>query len=171
MNALVTIEPEQLQDAIKRISDSAAESRVRWTRIIAAGGAMVNGAFIEPDEAQVAIGVLDWIGPQLSNALARSKAQTSTVEPPERYRHVKRGTVYEVVGRAELQVNSIALADGATMVVYRGDDGKLWVRSEAEFMDGRFEPADDAGHLRTTAGAHPTPMTTKEATTTRGDAK
>lgn len=61
----------------------------------------------------------------------------------ERYRHVKRGTVYEVVGRAELQVNNIALCDGVTMVIYRGDDGKLWVRGEAEFMDGRFEIVAD----------------------------
>jgi len=60
----------------------------------------------------------------------------------KRYRHVKRGTVYEIVGRAELQVNNIALADGATMVFYRGEDGKLWVRGEAEFMDGRFVPDD-----------------------------
>jgi len=57
----------------------------------------------------------------------------------ERYRHVKRGTIYEVVGRAELQMSFDSLVDGSEMVVYRGDDGKMWVREESEFHDGRFQ--------------------------------
>lgn len=55
-----------------------------------------------------------------------------------RVRHVKRGTKYDVIGEAELQM-ARDLADGATMIVYRGDDGRLWVREEGEFEDGRFE--------------------------------
>ncbi len=55
-----------------------------------------------------------------------------------RYRHKKRGTVYTEIGRAELQMAS-ELVDGAELVVYRGDDGKLWAREVSEFLDGRFE--------------------------------
>lgn len=59
----------------------------------------------------------------------------------ERYRHKKRGTTYEVVGVAELQV---ALppdpTEGAKLVVYRCEaDGRLWARRQTEFLDGRFE--------------------------------
>lgn len=65
----------------------------------------------------------------------------------ERYRHVKRGTEYEVIGTAELQM-SRDLVDGSSLVIYRGDDGKLWAREEGEFHDGRFialqPPAGDA---------------------------
>ncbi len=57
----------------------------------------------------------------------------------ERYRHVKRGTVYEVIGTGELQTASGALVDGSAMVIYRGEDGRLWAREEGEFHDGRFE--------------------------------
>lgn len=60
------------------------------------------------------------------------------LEQAARYRHVKRGTVYEVVGEAELQTATGALVDGSALVVYRGDDGKLWAREEGEFHDGRF---------------------------------
>lgn len=55
------------------------------------------------------------------------------------WRHLKRGTVYVELGRAELQMSQDMLVDGSSMVVYRGDDGKLWVRREEEFEDGRFE--------------------------------
>jgi hypothetical protein len=70
---LRTTSQDELQEAIKRISADAAASRARWLQIIANGGATVNGVFIEPDEAQIAIGVLDWIGPRLSavNKLTR----------------------------------------------------------------------------------------------------
>jgi hypothetical protein len=81
--AMPVVGEAELRKAVKRISDDAAASRVRWTQIIAAGGATVNGVFVEPDEAQVAIGVLDWIGPRLSDALAKTKAtvaETVTVE-------------------------------------------------------------------------------------------
>jgi hypothetical protein len=74
----------------------------------------------------------------------------------DRVRHVKRGSEYEVLHRGvELQVSThrrmrsdstawegqmTALREGARLVVYRGEDGKLWAREEAEFGDGRFEP-------------------------------
>ena len=55
-----------------------------------------------------------------------------------RWRHVERGTVYEEIGRAELQA-AMDLIEGDTLVIYRGEDGKLWARQEDEFEDGRFE--------------------------------
>ncbi len=55
------------------------------------------------------------------------------------WHHRKRGTTYEELGRAELQAAE-DVVEGMTLVVYRGEDGKLWVRQEDEFEDGRFVP-------------------------------
>ena len=57
----------------------------------------------------------------------------------ERWRHVKRGTEYTEIGRAELQAANGPVAEGNILVIYRGDDGRLWSRREDEFADGRFE--------------------------------
>jgi hypothetical protein len=57
-----------------------------------------------------------------------------------RWRHKKRGTTYEEIGRAKLQASDTGgMGDHHPMVVYRGEDGQLWVRPEDEFEDGRFE--------------------------------
>jgi hypothetical protein len=53
------------------------------------------------------------------------------------WRHVKRGTLYLEVGRAELQAAADVI-EGMTFVIYRDKDGKLWARQEDEFEDGRF---------------------------------
>ena len=53
------------------------------------------------------------------------------------FQHVKRGTHYIVVGSARLQASG-PLPDEAEVVVYQGNDGKLWVREIGEFLDGRF---------------------------------
>lgn len=55
------------------------------------------------------------------------------------YRHVKSGYVVRVTGIARLQTAfpSNRLQDMEPMVVYV-HDGNTWVRSEAEFDDGRF---------------------------------
>ena len=58
------------------------------------------------------------------------------------FKHNKRGTLYTVVGLAELQISADDLTDGSEVVVYRGEDGKLWVRGRNEFLDGRFEEMD-----------------------------
>lgn len=55
------------------------------------------------------------------------------------WRHRKRGTVYESVGIAVLQVSTSPVGNGSRLVVYRGSDGALWAREEGEFADGRFE--------------------------------
>lgn len=64
----------------------------------------------------------------------------------ERVRHKKRGTTYEVIGEAEVQISIGDVFDGTRVVcegdrltVYRGAGGKLWVRPSDEFNDGRFE--------------------------------
>lgn len=56
------------------------------------------------------------------------------------HRHVKRGGEYEFIGQGKLQTDGSPLADDQFMIIYRGFDGKLWVRSAREFQDGRFEP-------------------------------
>lgn len=63
-----------------------------------------------------------------------------------RWRHKKRGSVYEEIGRAEVQIATLGtiLREGDKLVVYRGENGKLWARPEDEFEDGRFEEINDA---------------------------
>lgn len=59
--------------------------------------------------------------------------------PPERLQHVKRGSSYMVIGMGELQA-STPVSEGDRMVVYLGEEGgRLWIRPEPEFRDGRFE--------------------------------
>lgn len=62
------------------------------------------------------------------------------------YRHKGRGTIYEVLGDAELQMAPGAqIEEGWSLVIYRGPDGKLWARPSGEFHDGRFEAVEAAG--------------------------
>lgn len=58
----------------------------------------------------------------------------------QRWKHKARGTTYEEIGQATLQhSHSQPLRNGHQMIVYRGTDGRLWVRWKQEFEDGRFE--------------------------------
>lgn len=60
----------------------------------------------------------------------------------DKWRHKKRGTIYEVLGDAELQAEpGSGVEEGWMFTIYRGEDGKLWARPTNEFHDGRFEPA------------------------------
>ncbi|WP_293862380.1 hypothetical protein [uncultured Alsobacter sp.] len=85
---------------------------------------------------------------QMADAIA---AALAVRESPPRVRHLKRGTVYEVIGEAEAQVAgppntppgiawSRQLTEGHKLTVYRGEDGRLWARFSDEFNDGRFVP-------------------------------
>lgn len=59
----------------------------------------------------------------------------------ERVRHKARGTEYTIIGVGRAQGE---LIDDDPVVLYRGDDGGLWVRHQAEFSDGRFERVEAA---------------------------
>jgi len=61
------------------------------------------------------------------------------------WRHRKRGAEYEVIGGATAQASTGPITDDTEVVVYRGPDGRLWVRPVTEFTDGRFEPVVDGG--------------------------
>lgn len=61
------------------------------------------------------------------------------------FKHVKRGGIYRVLGRATLQARA-GLADLDELVIYEGtSDQRLFARPTAEFFDGRFEPVDGDG--------------------------
>ena len=68
------------------------------------------------------------------NRIAELECTTRFVNPPERYRHVKTGNLYDVICNAQEE----ACPDKA-MIVYRSvATGACWVRPASEFSDGRF---------------------------------
>jgi hypothetical protein len=86
---------------------------------------------------------------------APEQSRVATLTEERRVRHKKRGTTYVVVGTAELQM-ATDLVDGAFLIIYKGDDGKLWARQEDEFEDGRFE--DVSGRLAAPVPTHRTTL-------------
>jgi hypothetical protein len=66
----------------------------------------------------------------------RKSVSATREEGGARYRHKARGTEYTLIGVGRVQG---ALHDEDPVVLYRGDDGGLWVRHQVEFCDGRFE--------------------------------
>lgn len=79
-------------------------------------------------------------------------------DKPRRVTHVKRGTTYDVIGEAEMQIAKPTgytdrdkgyrfIMEGDNLTIYKGEDGKLWARFPDEFNDGRFKENND-GHTR-----------------------
>lgn len=68
-------------------------------------------------------------------------------KPGEQYLHKKSGSRVNVVDLAKLQTGwpTTHLGDMDVMVIYEHGGG-LWVRSEAEFDDGRFELVSPGGN-------------------------
>lgn len=71
------------------------------------------------------------------------KTQAGLRPPPSPIyvRHVKRGTLYEILGEAEGQLAQpvAAVREGTKLTIYRSlTDGRLWWRFPDEFADGRF---------------------------------
>jgi hypothetical protein len=71
-----------------------------------------------------------------------------------RFKHKKRGTTYEMLGLAKMQISSnttraigliapvhaASVLESISMVVYRSlHDDTLWIRPESAFFDGRFK--------------------------------
>jgi hypothetical protein len=63
-----------------------------------------------------------------------------------KWRHTRTGGEYAEVGRAGLHIDKHnRVCEGDTLVIYQGDDGRLWAREAGEFGDGRFEPLPTPG--------------------------
>lgn len=61
--------------------------------------------------------------------------------------HVKRKSCYLKIGVGVVQNSSgIPLIEGDEVAVYQDDRGRLWVRRDTEFEDGRFKTIDK-GHI------------------------
>lgn len=61
-----------------------------------------------------------------------------------RYRHVRRGSTYILVGSGLAQCAE-PIADGEFLAIYRCEEtGNWWVRPMDEFEDGRFEYKGEA---------------------------
>lgn len=56
-----------------------------------------------------------------------------------KYRHKKRGGIYNYISHASVQAEH-PIKEGDKVVVYTGENGQMWVRPHHEFHDGRFEP-------------------------------
>lgn len=65
------------------------------------------------------------------------------------HQHVRRGSLYRVLARDVEMQTTAYLGEGAIVTVYEGQNGRLWVRRQADFDDGRFErlsaPSDEPG--------------------------
>lgn len=54
------------------------------------------------------------------------------------FKHLKRGTTYNILGTARIQTEW-PVVDNVELTVYQGtEDGKMWARPTDEFLDGRF---------------------------------
>lgn len=69
-------------------------------------------------------------------ALIRDRIRAlATVPVNNKWRHVKRGTIYTEVGRGKAQTDTM-ISDDDAVVIYIGSDGQYWVRPPHEFETG-----------------------------------
>lgn len=54
------------------------------------------------------------------------------------YTHKKRGSRYRHIHTGNVQAATRPLEEGDKAFVYQDDDGSVWIRRDAEFLDGRF---------------------------------
>ena len=72
-------------------------------------------------------------------------------DQPFTHQHVKRGTLYRVIGEGKLQVSpGRVLKDDEPLAIYQGHDGNLCVCPTDEFNEGRFIPAPTAAKAKDT---------------------
>lgn len=128
---------EDTSDTLYQLALAAAtdqERRLARTLQAAAfpGRVMTGIAPLYIDQARAIMG-----DPQLIGLIQ----QTLQTCQPSRFRHLKRGSTYAMIGYLTLQVEpGRVLRDGEKMMGYRADDdGSLWARAKDEFEDGRFE--------------------------------
>lgn len=65
----------------------------------------------------------------------------AATKPRTLVKHVKRGTTYNVLGKARIQTEW-PVVDNVELTVYQGQDGIMWARPTDEFEDGRFVKVD-----------------------------
>lgn len=88
--------------------------------------------------------------PPVGDWFKRKAALEGDLEVSAGWKHVKRGTTYDVIGDAELQ-SGRALEEGVILCVYLcRETGRLWARPSDEFHDGRFKPIPAAPKGRET---------------------
>ncbi len=64
----------------------------------------------------------------------------------KKWKHLKRGSKYMEMARAELQIATKPPVEGDHLVIYADDTGKVWARYDVEFEDGRFEQIKASDH-------------------------
>ena len=62
--------------------------------------------------------------------------------PMSQWRHLKRGSKYNVVGKVRLNYATRIPQDCEMLVLYVNEEGESSARARDEFMDGRFERVD-----------------------------
>jgi len=150
--ALVLVEAKYLRKAADLLDRFAAPEVVRLTLADARHNGLI---YWSPNTERGHVAK--------AQMLARIDTALSTLPPPAsaaRWKHVKRGTEYEVIGVGKMQTENWhttsleeyqlcgdvrwerevdASADMREVVIYRClADGSLWVRPREEFYDGRF---------------------------------